>query len=217
MEVLGSCFVHYHCPSNVPWFQIFFSHVMQVVGMLREVIFTKRVGIPVKNMDENREVLASVIANRLLKQLSNMKACEYGYLLAVTKLISIGEGDNNFSSQHILFPVDFRCRTFIPVDGEVMTGIVHKINECGVFLKSGPMNMVYLSSRLMPNYYFVSGENPIYMREDSSKIEVGVVLRYMVFAVKWVEDRWREFRVLATIDADGLGPVSLNGLDGIDL
>ncbi|KAI3469689.1 hypothetical protein Pfo_026352 [Paulownia fortunei] len=185
--------------------------------MLREVIFTIRVGIPVKNLDQNREVLTSVIANRLLKQLSNMKACEYGYLLAVTKLISIGHGDNKFSSEHILFPVDFSCRIFLPVDGEVMTGIVHKINERGVFLKSGPMNMVYLSARLMPNYYYVSGEKPTYIREDSSKIEIGVVLRYMVFAVKWIEDKWREFRVLASIDADGLGPVSLNGLDGIDL
>lgn len=185
--------------------------------MLREVIFTFKVGIPIKNLDKNKEVLASVIANRLLKQLSNMKACEYGYLLAVTKLISIGRGDNKFSSQHILFPVDFCCRIFTPMDGEVMTGIVHKINDRGVFLKSGPMNMVYLSARLMPNYHYVLGENPAFVRDDSSKIEIGVVLRYMVFAVKWIEDRWREFRVLASIDADGLGPVSLNGLDGIDL
>ncbi|KAK6138893.1 hypothetical protein DH2020_004780 [Rehmannia glutinosa] len=184
--------------------------------MLREVIFTFKVAVPVKNLDRNREVLTSVIANRLLKQLSNVKACEYGYLLAVTKLISIGHGDNVFSSQHILFPVDVCCRIFIPVDGEVMTGIVHKINARGVFLKSGPMSMVYLSSRLMPNYHYVSGESPAFVREDSSKIEIGVVIRYIVFAVKWIEDKWREFRVLASIDGDGLGPVSLNGLDGMD-
>ncbi|PIN08845.1 DNA-directed RNA polymerase subunit E' [Handroanthus impetiginosus] len=196
---------------------ILFSHVMQVTDMLHEVILTFRVGIPIKTLENNREVLSSVIVNRLLKQLSNVKACEYGYLLAVTKVIGIGHGDNKFSPQHILFPVDFSCLTFLPVDGEVMTGIVHKINENGVFLKSGPMNMVYLSSRLMPNYYYVSGENRTFVRDDLSKIEIGVVIRYMVFAVKWIEDRWREFRVLATIDADGLGPVSLNGLDGIEL
>lgn len=185
--------------------------------MLREIVFTKKVGIPVNTLDKNREIQASVIASRLLKQLSNNKACEYGYFLAVTKLISIGHGDNTFSAQHILFPVDFCCRLFVPVAGEIMTGVVHKVKEHGVFMRSGPMNIVYLSARLMPNYYYVPGENPAFLREDLSKIEIGVVVRYMVFAVKWIEDRWREFRVLASITDDGLGPVSLNGLDGIDL
>lgn len=185
--------------------------------MLREVVLTHRVVIPVKSVDKNKEVLASFIVDRLLKQLSNVKACEDGYLLAVTKLISIGRGYSTFGSEHILFPVDFCCRTFTPVDGEIMTGIVHKIAHRGVFLKSGPMNMVYLAEGLMPNYHYVSGENPAFVREDSSKIEIGVVIRYRVLAVRWIEDRWNEFRVLASITANGLGPVSLNGLDGMDL
>lgn len=184
--------------------------------MLREVVLTHQVVISVKSVGKNKEVLASYIIDRLLKQLSHGRACEYGYLLAVTKVISIGCGDNKSSSEHILFPVDFRCRTFTPVDGEVLTGIVHKINHRGVFLKSGPMNIVFLSARLMPNYFYVLGESPTFVRDDSSKIEIGVVVRYLVFAVRWIEDKWREFRVLASIASDGLGPVALNGLDGID-
>lgn len=190
---------------------------MQFTDMLREVVLTHQVVISVKSVDKNKEVLASYIVERLLKQLSNAKACEYGYLIAVTKLISIGRGDDKFCSEHILFPVDVCCRTFTPVDGEVMTGLVHNINHRGVFLKSGPMNMVYLSSQMMPNYYYVSGGNAAFVREDSSKIEIGVVVRYIVLAVRWIQDKWNEFRVLASIASDGLGPVSLNGLDGIDL
>ncbi|KAH6769992.1 hypothetical protein C2S52_014795 [Perilla frutescens var. hirtella] len=190
---------------------------MQVIDMLREIILTKQVVISVKSLDENKEVLASFIVNRLLKQLSYAKACEYGYLLAVTKLISIGRGDSTFCSEHILFPVDFSCRTFTPVNGEVMTGIVHRVHRRGVFLKSGPMNVVFLADTEMPNYHYVLGGSPAFVREDSSKIEIGVVVRYMVLAVRWKQDRLREFRVMASITADGLGPVSLNGLDGMDL
>ncbi|XP_051127725.1 DNA-directed RNA polymerase V subunit 7-like [Andrographis paniculata] len=185
--------------------------------MLREIVFIRRVGIPVSSQQKNREVLASVLANALLKQLLNNKACEYGYFLSVTKLISIGQGDNKFCSDFILFPIEFRCRLFLPVAGEVMTGVVHKMNLRGVFIRSGPMNCVYLSNQLMPNYNYVPGENPTFLGEDSSKIQVGVVIRYAVYAVRWIEDRWREFRVLATIADDGLGPVSSNGLDGMDL
>ncbi|XP_073053431.1 DNA-directed RNA polymerase V subunit 7-like isoform X3 [Primulina eburnea] len=184
--------------------------------MLHEGIFTLKVAVPVNNLDKNREVLVSVIVNRLLKQLSNIKASEHGYFLAVTKLRSIGQEDTNFSSQHVLFPVDFHCRTFIPVQGEVMTGIVRSVQHNGIFLKCGPMNIVYLSAQLMPDYHYVSGEN-LYQRDDSSKIENGVVVRFMIYAVRWIEDMWRDFRVLATLKGDGLGPVSLNGLDGLDL
>lgn len=185
--------------------------------MLREDIWTAKVVVPIKILEKNKKVLTSVVAKRLLLQMSKMKACESGYMLAVTKLISIGLGDDKFSSQHIIFPVDFCCRVFTPVAGEVMTGIVHKISSSGVFLKSGPMNMVYISSRVMPDYHYVPGETRRFMRDDLSKIEIGVVVRYVVLAVRWIEDKWREFRVLASIDADGLGPVSLNGLDGLDL
>ncbi|KAG8370334.1 hypothetical protein BUALT_Bualt14G0106000 [Buddleja alternifolia] len=187
-------------------------------SMLSEVEKTLILPIPVNNLDNDRKVLASYIANRLMKQLSFTKACEDGYFLAVTKLIRIGRGENNkFCPHFVNFPVSCYCRTFKPADGEIMTGIVHKINNMGVFLKSGPMNIVYLAARFMPNYSYVPGENPVYMREDLSKIEIGVVVRYMVFAVRWIEDKWREFRVLATIDDDGLGPVALNGLDELDL
>ncbi|KAK4478160.1 hypothetical protein RD792_017442 [Penstemon davidsonii] len=146
------------------------------------------------------------------------RACEYGYLLAVTKLISIGHG-LKASRCCTCFPVEFRCRTFIPVDGEIFTGVVKRVLERGIFLKSGPMNIVYLPSVKMPNYNYVSEENekPVFMRDDLSKIGIGVVVRFVVFAVKWTEDRLREFRVLASIDGDGLGPVSLNGLDELDV
>lgn len=190
---------------------------MQFTDMLREVVLTHQVAISIKSMDKNKEVLASYIVKCLLKQLSRIKACEHGYFIAVTKLISIGRGDDKFSSKHILFPVDVCCRTFTPVDGEVMTGRVHIIGPRGVFLKSGPMNMVFLSPQKMPNYDYVSGNSPAFVGEDSSKIEMGVVVRYTVLAVRWIQDQWNEFRVLASIASDGLGPVSLNGLDGIEL
>ncbi|GFP95873.1 DNA-directed RNA polymerase iv subunit 7 [Phtheirospermum japonicum] len=186
--------------------------------MLRDIIGTVGVLVPVKDLDKNRKVRTNLIANRLLTHLSQVKASECGYLLSVTKLLAIEpNGDNVCGSQHIPFTVEFRCRTFLPVHGEILTGIVHKINRLGVFLKSGPMNIVYLSTRLMSNYHYVVGGNRAYVGEDLSRIEIGVVIRYMVFAVRWSEGEQREFKVLASIDGDGLGPVSLNGLDGIDL
>ncbi|KAL3649070.1 hypothetical protein CASFOL_005473 [Castilleja foliolosa] len=186
--------------------------------MLCNVIGSIGVLVPVKDLDKNRKIRSSIILTRLLTRLSQVKASECGYLISVTKLLGI-EPTSNYvcDSQHIAFTVEFRCRTFLPVAGEIFTGIVHKINPLGVFLKSGPMNIVYLSTRKMPNYQYVPSRNRVFVREDLSRIEIGVVIRYMVFAVRWSDDERKEFKVLASIDGDGLGPVSLNGLDGMDL
>ncbi|EYU33001.1 hypothetical protein MIMGU_mgv1a016752mg [Erythranthe guttata] len=99
-----------------------------------------------------------------------------------------------------------------------MDGVVYRVIGGGVFIKSGPMSYVYLSDRKMPNYNYVLGENrnPRYVGVDLSRIEIGVLVRFRVLAAKWVEDKYREFRVLASIDGDGLGPVSMNGFDGVD-
>ncbi|KAL8048076.1 hypothetical protein ABFX02_07G040500 [Erythranthe guttata] len=183
--------------------------------MLREVEGSLLV---VKKLNENREVRTSEIATSLLKQLSHFKACKNGYLIEVTKLISIGNGECKFSPQYIIFPVNFLCNFFMPVEGEVMDGVVYRVIGGGVFIKSGPMSYVYLSDRKMPNYNYVLGENrnPRYVGVDLSRIEIGVLIRFRVLAAKWVEDKYREFRVLASIDGDGLGPVSMNGFDGVD-
>lgn len=184
--------------------------------MLRELHCSFPVEVCLKNLDQNGGVLGRTIVNSLLKLLSDIKATKFGYFLAVTKLKSIGNGHRVESCLH--FQVKFCCRTFIPVCGEVMIGIVKNITVHGVYLKSGPMNLVYLSARLMPNYHYVSVEHPIFLKDDLSKIEVNVVIRFRVFAVRWVEDVRKEFHVLATINGESLGPVSsTQELDGLDL
>ncbi|OIS98857.1 dna-directed rna polymerase v subunit 7 [Nicotiana attenuata] len=75
---------------------------------------------------------------------------------------------------------------------------------------------VNLNVRKMPNHNYVSGEKPFFLCDDHARIENEVAVRFMVFAVRWNDDR-RNFDVLASITGDSLGPISLNGLDGLEL
>ena len=70
---------------------------------------------------------------------------EHGYFLAVNELKSIGNGEFEEESKDLLFPVTFYCRTFLPVKGEIMFGVV--------FFSCGPMKCIYLSTQKMPNFY----------------------------------------------------------------
>lgn len=174
---------------------------------------------PIAKIGKNGVILASDVVNTLLKMLPVFKALgpPYGYLVAVTEVISLGQGfHDKRSSKCITFPVEFVCRTLRPVDGEVMTGVVHGVTSLGVFLRYGPMNMIFLSPSKMTGYLYQEGDKQVYLREDMSRIEVGVVVRFSVLHVKFVVER-EEYHVLATIDGDGLGPVSHNGTDDLDL
>lgn len=187
--------------------------------MLVEAECCWSVVVPGKYVEKNGRVPGNVIMNLLLKYLLKIKATkDYGYFLAVTDLKSIGGGYIEDSYGYVPFPVKFSCRMFTPIAGEIMVGIVHKVQSEGVFLKSGPMNFVYLSAQKMPNYHFEpDGEKPSFLNNDQSRIEMGVAIRFVILAVRWVQRMEGEFAVLASLVGDSLGPISLTGYDGLDI
>ncbi|KAL8263559.1 hypothetical protein R6Q59_021689 [Mikania micrantha] len=185
--------------------------------MLREVECIQQVVIPTKDIDTDGMVPTSLVVTNLLKRLAAYRALEgVGYFVGVTKLKTICKGKSNDSTKYTEFLVAFTCRTLLPIKGEVMIGIVHMITRFGVFLKSGPMELVYLSTQKMPNYYLVDEGKLLFLSNDLSRIEEGVVIRFMVLATRWSQ-RTRDINVLASIEGDSLGPVATAGLDGFDL
>ncbi|KAM3326684.1 hypothetical protein BC332_06901 [Capsicum chinense] len=187
-------------------------------SMLCDVEACLFVWVPVKEIKESGEHPGSIVIKHFFNELTFICATEdYGYFLKVTKVKSVGNGKLSKYSTHLMFPVTFFCRTFLPKTGEVLVGIVIKVCMQGVFLKCGPMNSIYLGRRKMPNYNYVPGENPFFLSDDQSRIENEVAVRFVVFAVRWSTTNVRKFDLLASIEGDSLGPVSLNGFDGLEL
>ncbi|KAG9131975.1 hypothetical protein Leryth_017182 [Lithospermum erythrorhizon] len=186
--------------------------------MLAETDCCCHVVVPGKYLEKNGRVPGNVIVKALLQYLLNIKAMkDYGYFLAVTNLKSIGSGHIEDSCGCAHFPVNFSCRIFTPIAGEIMVGIVHKVLRFGVFLKSGPMNYVYLSAQTMPNYHFEpGGENKSFLNNDRSRIQIGVAIRFVILAARWAETEG-EYGVLASLVGDSLGPIALAGNDGLDI
>lgn len=162
--------------------------------------------IPPENLEPNGLALQKAIIIRLMDDFAAKKAMkDLGYFLAVTTLDKIGEGKVRDRSGDVLFPVEFSCITFKMFKGEVLEGVVHKILKHGVFLRSGPMDKIYLSHQKMPDYCYVPGENPIFMGK-TSKIEKGVTVRFKVIGEKFVEAEG-DFQAVVGLDGDFLGPV----------
>ncbi|KAI3469692.1 hypothetical protein Pfo_026355 [Paulownia fortunei] len=164
--------------------------------------------LPAENLDTKGLTLQKAIITRLMADFAAKKASkDLGYFLALTTVGSIGEGKVRQQSGDVLFPVDFSCITFKMLPGEVLEGIVHKILKHGIFLRCGPAENVYLSHQKMDDYQYVPGENPYFMNGKSSKIEKGVVVRFLVIGEKFIEAE-KDFRAVVSLEGDYLGPIS---------
>ncbi|KAJ0035601.1 DNA-directed RNA polymerase V subunit 7 [Pistacia vera] len=176
--------------------------------MFLKVKLPWNVVIPAEKLDANGLMLHKSIVLRLLDDFACKKATkDLGYYLAVTTLVSIGEGKIRSNTGEVLFPVVFSGITFKIYRGEILEGIVHKVLKHGVFLKCGPIESIYLSSAKMPDYKYVQGENPVFLNDKHSKIEKNVSVRFIVIGTKWLEAE-REFQALVSLEGDYLGPVS---------
>lgn len=186
------------------------------MDMLDEVECSFYVEVPLTEVDEKKQVPQSLIVTRLLKLLLILKSTEeHGYFIAVKNLKRIGTGKFVDSLNYVVFPVWVRCRTFLPVRGEIMHGVVYKVFMNGVFLRMGPMRFIYLSNQKMPGYSYVhNDQNPFFVSNDQSRIELDVTIRFMVFGTRWTPRNnyvEREYMILASLEGDCLGPMALSG------
>ncbi|KAF8016401.1 hypothetical protein BT93_H1802 [Corymbia citriodora subsp. variegata] len=188
--------------------------------MLCEVELVKHVSFC--KPDRNGLISRRSIITYLLKYLLREKASkDHGYFLAITSIESISLKVVK-GLQYPWFHVKFKCRTFMPSQGEILQGVVDKVlrSGMGLLLRSGPLKLAYLSAIKMPGYRFVPGENPSFVHDQLGKIEAGVVVRFAVLSVRWIGRRWdarNEFAVLASIDGESLGPLPLVQPDDIEL
>lgn len=190
--------------------------------MFPEVELSREVTICAKNLKGKSP--HQQILRRLLEDLLREKACkEHGFYLGITAIKSISK--NNINDIHgvdvLRIPVSFTCRTFLPLRGEILQGVVARVYWSGVIIRSGPLRYAYLSTLKMPKYQYVStepeGEKAYFQKDDLSKIAVGVVVRFAVMDVRFEEipnNRRNDIYVLATMEGDdALGPISLTGPD----
>ncbi|KAJ4722595.1 DNA-directed RNA polymerase II subunit [Melia azedarach] len=189
--------------------------------MFFEVEMLRDVAVPSKLMDRNGLFLQRYIVTRLLENLLSEKASrDLGYFLAVSTLKSIRRGESVNESGDVSFRILFECRTFLPIRGEILQGVVYATFSFGVILRCGPVKYALISPRLMPNYHYVSGEKPFFSNEELGKIENGVVVRFLVIGVGWIEkgrNLEKEFLIFGRVGGESLGPISLPGTDEIDL
>ncbi|KAL0228489.1 hypothetical protein RCL1_004632 [Eukaryota sp. TZLM3-RCL] len=139
---------------------------------------------------------------RLREAIEGKCYANYGYILLLLELRSIGQGKVTPDSGQVVFPVQFSALVFRPIPNEVTDGQVALIINAGVYINVGPMR-VFVSQALLPQGYefdpytmtftSASGERPI---------QEGTSMRVRIMNVDFREGQWY---AVGTANQDALG------------
>ncbi|KAI0493493.1 hypothetical protein KFK09_023611 [Dendrobium nobile] len=152
-----------------------------------------------------RKYLTIQLFSKVGRHKASMK---YGYFLSPIYINHADDGRTNQFTNEYLFKVSLNCTTMKPCKGEILIGTIYKVMENGIFLKCGPIQNIFLSEKKMKDYKFSIDEQPIFVNMNrESSMQEGTKVRFKVFDLKWIESE-KEFHVLATIEANYLGPMS---------
>ncbi|KAH0451437.1 hypothetical protein IEQ34_018736 [Dendrobium chrysotoxum] len=173
-----------------------------------EVELKAKVNVPPNRLKSLDISLRKHLTIQLLFKVGLWKASmKHGYYVSPTILNNFDNDGTNMLTHEIIFKVSFNCTTMKPCKGEILIGIVDKIMIHGMFLKSGPMQNIFLSEKKMKDYKFRTAEQPVFMNMNrGGSMQKGTKVRFKVFAVKWIEGE-KDFHILATIEANYLGPI----------
>ncbi len=135
---------------------------------------------------------------------------EVGYVLAVISAKVSNEGVIVFGDGGTYHKAVFQLLVFIPLDGEVLDGVVENVREMGMLLRVGPVlgfiNKIHVMDE--PNVYF-DGSTKSYIGERTKrKITVGDLARARVTGLSFSTPREGTdlvLRVTLTMRMAGLG------------
>ncbi|KAG1334088.1 putative DNA-directed RNA polymerase V subunit 7 [Cocos nucifera] len=49
------------------------------------------------------------------------------------------------------------------------------------------MESIFLPEKMMKDYHYVAGENPLFLSDKHSKLEKDTIVRFKVLGFKWLE------------------------------
>ncbi|ODV93093.1 hypothetical protein PACTADRAFT_52147 [Pachysolen tannophilus NRRL Y-2460] len=126
------------------------------------------------------------LRDRLLTDVEGTCSGQFGFIVTVldSMTIEVGKGKILPTSGYAEFQVKYRAVVWRPFKGEVVDGIVSKVERIGIFVDVGPLE-VFIAVQTLPNEltYNPSNNPPAFMSEDQL-ITKGSKIRLKITAVR---------------------------------
>jgi DNA-directed RNA polymerase subunit E' len=130
---------------------------------------------------------------------------DIGVFLAVTDIVSVGEGKIVPEDGAIHYPTEFRMIAYRPELNEIVTGEVVDITEFGAFTRIGPLDALVHVSQIMDDKISYDSKNMIFTgKKTGNKLKEGDIIRARVVGVSLGKGR---SKISLTMRQHGLGSI----------
>ncbi|HOS81225.1 MAG TPA: DNA-directed RNA polymerase [Methanolinea sp.] len=171
--------------------------------MYYKMEMSDKVRVPPHRMGEE---LSRVILDVLQEHLEGSIDKEIGIFIAVTRVITIGEGEIVPGDGAIYYDVDFEAVVLRLSLQEVIEGLVVETTSFGAFVSLGPIDAMLHVSQISDEYINYDEKNARLICQDSKRfIGVGEPVRVRVVTLSLNEREPRDSKIGLTMRQAGLG------------
>lgn len=167
------------------------------------MVLEDKVRVPPQRLGE---ALRSVILEVLQEQLEGSIDKEIGIFIAITRVISIGEGELIPGDGAVYYDVTFEAVVLRLSLQEVVEGIVVETTSFGAFISLGPIDAMLHVSQISDEYINYDEKNARLICQDSKRsIGVDDIVRARVVTLSLNEREPRDSKIGLTMRQAGLG------------
>lgn len=152
------------------------------------------------------EEVAPTVKNALREKLEGQVDKKLGSLVAIHKIVEIGEGHILVGDGAVYYDVTFEAIMFVPELQEIIEGEVVEAVSFGVFIGMGPMDGLLHVSQITDNFISYDAKNARLVTKNGGKsIAEGDHVRARIVAVSINEREPKESKIGLTMRQTALG------------
>jgi len=153
-----------------------------------------------------KEDVKDAVLEELNKKFENFISKDVGIAIAVTEVMSIGDGIIIPGDGAAYYDTRFKLLAYKPEMHEIVLGTISEITDFGAFMNIGPLDGMIHISQTMDDFVNFSKTNVLTGKESKKTLKVGDLCRARIIAISYKDAA--EPKIGLTMRQPGLGALS---------
>jgi DNA-directed RNA polymerase II subunit RPB7 len=165
------------------------------------MIFEQAIVIPPNLLHRD---LKSHLKARLIEKVQGNVTEKYGYIICVINIEEPNAGKVLDTSGDVLFNIKYKAVVMKPFVGEVVDGVIEKVEKYGIHVGIGPIKVFISNSQFPPDFEYHEGNNVYVSKTRNDRLAVDSEVRFRIMGVQF---EGNEFHPTGTMNENYLGPL----------
>jgi DNA-directed RNA polymerase II subunit RPB7 len=148
--------------------------------------------------------LKNLLKAKLIEKVQGSVTEKYGYIICVIYIEEPSSGKILDTSGDVLFNMRYKAVIMKPFQGEVLDGVIEKVEKYGIHVAVGPIKVFISNSQFPPDFVYREDNNLYESKMNNDKLKIDSEVRFRIMGVQF---EGNEFHPTGTMNENYLGPL----------